>query len=470
MSIYCFAIIVVLMMFFSYKTYLISKNDDIAGDCYTYHLIAQQMEVMRNIPQYLTCYIIDRNNKYIFDYPPLFIYLFSKLSKNIRDNKFKYINSCLDIINLLFTAILFYCIFNDTLKAVFASVLVYFTPIIQRSGLDFTGRVFANILYNGIMLSFICWILYTNYIFLIMIFLLGYIFLLSHKFELQSFLILGISYSIFLQYFDFIIFIIILLLTAYAFLKKYRIILKGHLRFLKDCYFHYNPFLKKEIKKKDFLKLFLYNPMIFLIYYLYYLNDDLFYKNLLSVISISSITVLLIIAFLVVFIKKLNFIGAGERYLEQTSIFTAYLIIENYYFINQYLLNIFLTLEVLTCILVINKFYKNIFQKENKEILEMCEFLKTIDRDNIFCKISKTGYGNFIAYNTEKCLLSDLSSCGFRDTLDIMFEKISINEIIKKYNINILIIDDDYKLNSDITCTLSAAYIGEKYKVFLMEK
>lgn len=426
------------------KLFIISSSKRLLQDAYTYHLMARNMNAHNTSCISADFYLIDRYYKVNLDYPFFFPYLFSLINVELREKYFRQLNVLLEFLNVCSTIIMAYLLSNNINVAIVTGTLFYLTPILFRESFEFTGRIFANLIYNIMIVSFICFCNNGSIDTLIIAYIFGLILIISHKMELQGLLFLSIGFSILeMSLIPIISYCSLLILGIIFFKNRYIEILRGHIRFLvwvrrycssNNIKYNLYGFIGR------LLKFILCNPLILVIIYFY--NDSKIIDNISFDFYIATM-ILFGVAYLIVEIKKLNFIGTGERYLEQVAFFSAYLVAvllkDNENFLN-----------ILVLALIIGNLYIT-FRVENNgdsvsktALNEVIKFLITRNEKN--CIVYPNNCCNIIGYYGNKIVMGGLSSKALAKADDYFFNKISMIKIFERYNIELIVAKKNYDL------------------------
>lgn len=462
-------VIVSFLAFILIKFYFLRKKKIIDGDVFTYHLIAKQCEDENGIPSYLKCYCIDAKHRYPFDYPFLFIYLFSLLPKDFRDTKYKYINPIIQIIGMIIIGGLLYLLFDsqDVSLCIFGVCMIFMTPGIVRTELDFCARTFAENIYMCIILCGLLFVKTGIVTWLIPVVVLSVILFYSHKFEVQVFLILSITYIFGCGDISWFLFFVVLLVGLVLCSSKYRLILLGHCRFLLSCY------KKFKIKKNnsisniamDNAKLVISNPLIVVIIYLFIINDAVLHENVISMYSFWGAIGIFCASILIRNVRYLFFIGSGDRYVDYTAIFTTCFLLSGISTISITGMHIIILFYLLVDVMVMAKFYNKAQSDDVIEIIEFGSLLRNRKENNIF--FDKAGqFYNLLAYVSGKAVYGALSSYGSDEVFDMINKDVVLDCVIKKYDIEIVVSGADGYFQDSSQHSFSCIYSGKNWKAY----
>lgn len=458
-----------LLVFLLLKLYFIKNKKIIDGDVFTYHLLAKQCEVEKRIPLYFKCYCIDNRNKYPFDYPFLFIFLFSLLPQSFRDSKYKYINFILQIFGMIIIGCLLSVLLHgtDIFAVILGVIIIFMTPGIVRTELDFCARTIAENIYMCIVLL---WLIYVSTgidMYVIPVILLTIVLLYMHKFETQVFVFLGLIFGFTCGDATFFVGYCMLLLFLLLFSSKYRMIFYGHCRFLVSCFKKLNISRKRTIFVilLDTVKLVFSNPAIVLIIYVYWCTGSVIYSDSIFTYCFFGALGLFFVSLVVKNVRSLFFIGSGDRYVDYSVIFTAcFLLLSN---ISIKVLLAIILFYLFIDVLILIKFYNKAKAQDITEIMEIGALLKPREENNIFFDKPSQFY-NLLSYESGKAVFSALSSYGVDEMFDIINNETPLDEVIDKYDIEILISGADSSFQDRSAHKFLCIYTGENWKAYVI--
>ena len=162
---------------------------------------------------------------------------------------------------------------------------------------------------------------------------------------------------------------------------------------------------------------------------------------------------LVIAGLLILSIKKLNFLGEGNRYIEYVT-FPIAIILGNYgaNLLNLYGWKFVLLFAVFVLSLILGIIYlqfKVIIQDKRRTITaplwEVIDYLNTLKKGQLRLFFSPTSLGDPVMYFVKgKALLTDCGK-GVRKLRDVLpTVSIPMDEVIEKYKINYILIDEAY--------------------------
>ena len=404
-----------------------------------------------------------------FYYPWLTHQLLSKLPAKYDKVIEKYLNPLLDAI---YTSILFivtYLITNNNNMALELSLLYIFTPLtftVQTIGPrihSFTPRLFGEVIGSMVFIFEYFYFESANTIYLLLASLCVFLVILSSRFSLQA--ILLISFVAF--FFNFDIELLVPLFAGFTlFLLLYG---QDGIALLKNHFYHIKIFFKNHYEKKSFISannsfesfkkslqsgsiiqfytyllyqntftsLLIKAPIIILFLYSIHKSD---FGNYTYIFALSGI-----IAFAIVSIKPLLFLGDAERYINHVLFFLLLGSIESIY-IHHWLFLLFILYGIL--FFIVDFFYlSKLFTIQYTDII--IPRLKQFDRPyNVFSIPLNIGGSWQIIYETKHNLLHPVQwhhmedREKFRNYL-LEYETIDltkIEELVKEYNLDIVII------------------------------
>lgn len=418
-----------------------------------------------------------------FDYPPIFPWLLSFLSKKTLLQKQGFIAPIFDVIQNLFVYVVTFQITGSIPIALVAQLMYTTIPIAILENSYLTPRSLG---YLNFTLAFYFMLNYSvnpQLIFLILGFLFTILIFFTHRFATQSLLFLCSLFTLFdrsllyLEVFG-LSFLAALILSRGYYLR----VLTGHYLQIYFWVIHYkNRFshqirgLKKEDKKnRDFVGLVYYllskfTPItivatnIWLIGpFLYFLNSvfniypvtsqPLVFKMSLWVVSFY------ILSILVLSFKRLIPIGEGQRYLEMclapTAIISA--IVFDFFLKTEYknfAIIIFILIILFNISITIFTQIKGVIEDKNrtltKDMKKIFTFINKYKNPRVMC--IPHYFNLMILFNTKADVLVDIEVKGLMTIQDIYpILKSSLKNLTKKYNLNLLVIRKSYVTLKDL--------------------
>lgn len=422
-------------------------------------------------------------NKYIlpvpFGYPPMLAILLSFFPKKFAEKYQFMFSPVIDSITnfLIFLSALF--LTNDIKAAIFAQLISLSTPITVLESSILNPRTLSYLIFYSSFFPLLMYSLNGNLFFLLLAACMLFILFFTHKLAIQAYLFNIVSFSIlernpFYILFFFVVFGLAFILSG----GLYKTIFKDHLLtlniFRKYYDFRLHQFRKEQNEKgrKDFIyklyKLSFKNPFIYimgnnpwlaLLIILYIFSFEKMVKvtsQINSAIFIKLniwIFILLGCGLLILSIKKIKFLGEGNRYIEYVAfpisvilgcLFSSFLTIYGLKFLTVFIM-IFLTLigsivYIQTKIIVQDK-----LRTITSDLWKVINYLQLHEDENIRIFFSPTSLGDPVMYFVSgKALLTD-SARGIvrlKDILPVVSKP--MDEIVTKYNLNYILIKKSY--------------------------
>lgn len=352
-------------------------------------------------------------------YPPLFLMIISTLKKRILLKFEKYFTTILQFLLLLimmgFSMLLSSHLYPDKVLfyGIYSGLIIAFLPILfgPNSGMVFSsarplGILFTNLFFVNLYFFQIG----SYYLSAVLCIILFFLAAITSRFAVQTILFLGIVYSVLTR--DISVLIVVLLsfgISVACGYKLYWPILRCHIRHLviykkvlenasidmlekHKSILHTFSFAWQRIKKRDYTatvreiynsplpRIILMNPLVVLI-----LIAGIYYYKLFP-IELKSLYLLLLSGVIVsvsTSLRKLKFLGEGERYLEYGSLypacFLAVCLLES-----DFLRYVFWFILIYSSIFAFISF--KIHSKLDKYSFdELIVYLKTLGRKKIIC-------------------------------------------------------------------------------------
>lgn len=465
-------IIPIIAFFFEIYPRLINKK--IGVDIWTHLLYLKEYKKQRGIPNYISDGFIIPGG---YDYPPMFITLLSKFSIRIVE-KYEFLFSpFFDFIHLVAIFFITYVITGDLAMSLLTQVLYSLTPIIILENSSATPRSLGYLLFTLLFFSIFNYTNTGSELFLLLAFLFGSLILLTHRFTTQGFLIYSIVFSlveldpiyvgIFLGSF-----LGAIIISRGFYLK----VLAGHIGNLKFWYkniefrfFHQIKGDYKSHKSSDFVfkiynqfinippvVLTVTNPWILFVFLsmLFYLPLDALLQRLLLWIMISYV-----LALVTIWIKKLRFLGEGQRYLELSAFPSALLAarfileyqVDNFSF-SIYGLAAIVGISSLVTIIVIQRkaIIKDRLRTLIPELEDMYLYIKKMKKKPRILCIPHQITTNTIFHTGAEVFVN----ANYRDIEKISeaypFFRVPIKRFMKKHKLDLILLNEEYAKISDL--------------------
>ena len=422
-------------------------------------------------------------------YPPVIYLILSIFPK-------KFVERYQFIFAPIFDAIQNYCIFwfaylitNDLFSSIAAQIITALTPIAVIEASNLSTRTLSYLIFS---LSFFPLILFTTthmLIWLSIAFIMLIVLFLTHKFAIQAYLFSAFGLSVVEKNPFYLLFFLITFVFMYICLGKiYRPILKEHLSILsfwiKNITYRFIHQFRGEQKSKevsDFVhKLYLLsfkNPYIYIlgnnpwvgIFFIFtiisfmqkfQIESAIVNQHILSKLHIW-VYVSVIVAILTLSIKRLRFLGDGNRYLEY-GILPISIILGSYVpsFTHTYG-----TLFIASAIFLLLALVISIIYIQIKVVLK--DRMRTITPElwdciaylNEFGKKARVAvfplqFGDALTYFIKGKVLTTYNNAGLANLSDIYpVVEIPIDELIKKFDLNFILFDENHVALSELDIT-----------------
>lgn len=415
-----------------------------------------------------------------FGYPPVIILFLSLFSKKFAD-KYQFLFSpFFDFVNNYLIFVSGYLLTKNVTVAAVAQIISSLTPILVVEASNLSTRTISSLVFN---LSFFPLILYSathNICWLAMSAIVLFILFFTHKLALQAYLFNVIGFSLveknpFYLFFFAAVFLAVWLLGG----DLYKRIFTDHLailnywrKLIKLRFAHQFRGVPKSKKSFDFTQkifvLSLKNPYIYLIgnnpwlvvffvafFWSRFVISD--YPPLINLIIYNKLTLWVLLSFLastlVLSVKKLRFLGEGNRYVEYST-FPLSILIASYFpsmvrfFGNSFVFVFFGgCLTLLLSIIYIQK--KTILEDRartiSKELWEIINFLNKKEGKKARLAVFPFNLGDAMMYFLKGRVLTTDSALGLLQLMDV-FPIVTkpMSAIIDKYRLSHVLFDKNY--------------------------
>lgn len=412
-----------------------------------------------------------------YDYPPMFILILSKFPIKLV-GKYEFLFS--PFIDSLLIILIFYVSFyltGNVLLSFITQIIYLLTPIIILENSSATPRSLG---YSFFAILFLCLFLFTrdgNIIFLFLAIISGTLIFLSHRFTAQGFLFFAVFFSIFDKnpvYIEtFIISFVLAVISSKGFYLK---VLNGHIGNLKfwadNINYRFSHQVKgtyKEHKTKDFIfriyneflrfppfVLTITNPWTLPVFYIFFFSiplDPILLKMFWWVIFSY------MLAILTIWIPKLRFLGEGQRYLELSAFPTALLssmlllyfqgtVFGKAVLIGYVLIGI---ASFITTIVIQRKgIIIDRLRTVTPSMQNMFDYLKSLKKKPKLLCIPHQITTSTI-YHTGCPVFVNADYTNINKISDVYpYIRIPLREIMKKYNLDMILLNEDYAGISDL--------------------
>ncbi|PIT88936.1 MAG: hypothetical protein COU27_03005 [Candidatus Levybacteria bacterium CG10_big_fil_rev_8_21_14_0_10_36_7] len=413
-----------------------------------------------------------------FDYPPVFPFIFSFLSKKTLEVIQGFVSPFFDSLHCIVVFIIAYQITNNITIGLMAQLIYMTIPLIALENSYLTARSLG---YLNFTLAFYPLILYSisplpSY--LLFAFISTTLIFLTHRFATQSLLFIVIFFSIIDKSFLYIFLFLLSGLTAIIITKGYYLrVLQGHWLNIYFWIVNYKNRFAHQITKsslsegrRDFVGRIYYilgkfSPITliglnswllvsFLFIYLNFTHPNLIYlqNSLYGKLSLW-IIFFYIFAIIILSVKRLLPIGEGQRYLEMATVPVSITSSILFFSFLQTQKNIsillFISIFAINLLLILIVQIKLIINDKTRS--------KTEDMQKIFSYINKLS-GNprimciphqittMTIYNSKAHVLVNANNVGLFGNMIDFFPvlKRSIKEIAKEFNLDYLLLRESY--------------------------
>lgn len=336
---------------FIFEAYPRVLNRHYGVDIWTHLLYLKEYHKQKGIPKRIENGFLVHG---IYDYPPAFILILSKLPFPLVGRYEFLFSPFFDFIHLILIFTIVYILTSTLLLALLTQVLYILTPIIILENSSATPRSLGYTLFTIVFITLFLFVQQGNVLYLILSILVGSLILLSHRFTTQGLLFFAVFFSLYDRNIIYIGVFFSCFLLAVIFSKGfYLTVLRGHignLRFwYKNIRYRFAHQIKgnyKEHKTQDFVfrvynqflkfppfVLMITNPWALPVFYVAFFlmpSDPLMQKLVWWVICSYAL------ALSTIWIPQLRFLGEGQRYLELSAFPTAFL---SAWFLHHWLTN-----------------------------------------------------------------------------------------------------------------------------------
>lgn len=446
-------------------------------DTWRHLMFAEYVRKNKRLPESIT-------DRYIvsgpFDYPPFIIIFLSLFPKKFIDNYQFLISPIFDMVSNLLIFFIALFLSKDLKTAIFAQIVAALCPLIVMEASNLSTRVLSYLIYSISFFSLLMFSYNHNPVWIVVSYLTLALLFLTHKLAIQAYLFTSIIFSLVEKNILYLFFFVgTFLSTLILFNKIYMPVLKGHIAILKYWqkniklrFAHQFRGLPKEDESADFIQrvyiLSLKNPFVYMLGSNPWLGlfIVLFILKSLGIISLQLtlddpmlnkfniwIFSSLLITSFVLFIPKLRFLGEGQRYMEY-AIFPLSIVLGNYFssLMSSYT-GMFMWIFSLSVILILVNIiflqYKVIIKDRartiNQQLWKIINYLNKTGKNKVRLAIFPFNLGDAMMYFLKGKVLTSDSIVGLLQMSDVYpFVKKPMNEIIKKYNLNYIVIDQKY--------------------------
>lgn len=476
--IYALPIAALGFIFESYPRFL---NKYCGVDIWTHLLYLKEYHKQKGIPKRIENGFLVSGD---YDYPPVFIWILSKFPFRYVE-KYEFLFSpFFDFVHLVLIFVIVYFLTSNIIVANLAQMLYILTPIIILENSSTTPRSLGYTLFTVLMTSMIMYIQSQNLLFLPIAVLSGSLIFLTHRFTTQGFLFFAITFAILWWNLIFpMIFLLSFLVSCFLSKGFYLRVFRGHLGNLRfwrqNIQYRFAHQIKGNIKPKEtrdfifriytqFLKfppfvLEITSPWVIFVLYILIFEPpkDFVLQSLVLWVVISYV-----LALITIWIPSLRFLGEGQRYLELSAFPAAFLAanfwLSKIHFGIGFPLTIFYSIIGIAALITIIVIQRKAIIKERlrtltPEMKDMFVYLKSLkSKPRLLCIPHQITTSTI--YHTGCAVFVNANYAGIEKISDIYpFIKKPIEQIMKEYNLDAILLNEDYSTIKDLRL--------EKYKV-----
>lgn len=410
-----------------------------------------------------------------FDYPPIFPILLSFISKDKLLSLQGFVAPFFDSLQVLLVFITAFFITHNVPLSLFAEFIYILTPIIAIENSYLTPRSLGYLMFNLTLLMTINYFYNQNYVSFFISVLLSAILFLTHRFALQSFVLISIFFTFYLKTPLFLIILLLGFCLALLATKGYYFrVLEGHFY---NIYFWWRNLnyrfshqvrgvLKKDIKldwvEKIYKLLSVFSPIA--LFSLSPWSISTFVVAIISFMKIIPIAPVFvtftvwiiffyIVSILVLKIKYLMPIGEGQRYMEMVAVPSAILYA---YIFFELLLNMLRPVAIaLTVFILVSSFsvilfvqIKGVIKDANRSVnqdwLKMFDYINKQGNDiHLICIPHQNT--TMVLYHTKAYVLVNADNKGLLQLNGIYpILTIPLENLAKKYHLTHVLIKDSF--------------------------
>lgn len=461
-----FVFIVIILVTFFFRIYTRIKIKYYGDDTWIHMLWADYLRRRTRISQFHKFSLIDTK----CDYPLGLAKILSFFKKDFCERYQFLFSPLIDTLNVILVFSLALYLSKNLWIAIAASIFYAVNPALVFS-CSYLGPRPLGYLFFNITLSLL---LFAELNILNLLFLAFFAALVmnTHKMATQAVLFLLLCFSVIYKNFLYLSIIPLIFITALIISKGYYWeVLKGHLRHIKNHIFY---LFSKETRKypqgpftNSLLKAVFWG-FILVLFYQFLKPFNIFQKNLFFWAAI-----LYFIFVLTTFLKPLQFLGQGYRYLEYAmvpfSILMSQVIVSRpeIWYITVPLFLFYISLSIKKIFGLKEKLHKDYTNILDKDRFKVFDFLKKSSGENIFCLPS--GMSNSVAYFARKKILWPIRDW---DKVPWLFPYVKlpisfpINEIIKKYKVDFILLHKQFAKYTDFgVANYSRVHNMERYQL-----
>lgn len=476
LTLFFLSFVIPLFAFF-FESYPRFMNRKFGVDIWTHLLYLKEYHKQKGIPKNIANGFLIPGS---YDYPPVFIFILSKFPFKAVE-RYEFLFS--PFFDFLHISLFFWIVYSTTqsLQLSFITQALYvLTPIIVLENSSATPRSLGYTLFT---IVFVCLFIYGikgEWLFFVLAILFGSLIFLSHRFTTQGFLFFCIFFAILDRSFFYIVAFVVSLVLAVVLSKGFYFkVLKGHIGNLsfwyKNIEYRFAHQVKgnlKEYKTQDFIfrmynEFLKFPPFVFTItnpwtvaslyFFFTTFSDNPLFAKFAWLVMFSYV-----VALATVWIPQLRFLGEGQRYLELSAFpaafLSAYVLIHfmetqlSFWVLSGYAL---VGCFALVTIVFIQR--KAIIKEELRTVTESMEemfaFLRSFKKKPRLLCVPHQITTNVI-YHTGCPVLVNADYATIEKISEIYpYIKVPISYIMKKYNLEMILLNNDYSSVKDLQLT-----------------
>lgn len=469
--------LIIPILAFIFESYPRFLNREFGVDIWTHLLYLKEYRKQKGIPNKIENGFLVPG---VYDYPPAFIFILSKFPFGLVERYEFLFSPFFDSIHLILIYFVSYFLTGSVTVALLTQLFYTLTPIIILENSSATPRSLGYTLFTVLMMSLFMFISTGQYFYLLSALLSGSLIFLSHRFTAQGFLFFSVFFSIMQHNFIYILAFITCFIFAFILSNGFYLkVLKGHIGNLVFWYRNINFRFAHQVKgnyqgykTKDFI-FRLYNQFLKFPPFILAITNPwtlpplyLFFSGLFAPPIVTYLLLWVLFSYflslLTIWIVKLRFLGEGQRYLELSafpSAFLSALLLDSLLKTKQgsiaIILYVLVSLAAFLTIMVIQR--KGIIKERLRTLTpsmkNMFDYIKTIKHKPQLLCIPHQITTNTI-YHTGCKVFVNADYAGINKISEVYpYLRKPISEIMKKYSLDMILINTDYATIEDLKLT-----------------
>lgn len=459
---------------FFFEMYPRLENRQFGVDIWTHLLYLHEYHKQKKIPGKIENGFIISGQ---YDYPPAFIFILSRIPFHLVENYEFLFSPFFDSLHILIIFFISYYFTGSIFTSIVTQAIYAITPIIVLENSSATPRSLGYLLFTIVFISLFLFHRQGFLLYYLIALGAGTGIFLSHRFTSQGFLFFSLLFSVIdknIIYFEtFLVSFLLAIILSRGFYLK---VLQGHIGNLKFWYANISYRFAHQIKGNykthktqdfvfalynQFLKfppfvLAITNPWILVAFTIFYFIPK---QNFIQQQFIIWVSISYVISLLTTWIPQLRFLGEGQRYLELSAFPAAFLsteilqdtlktrfsvIILGFYAITA--------LACITTIIIIQRkaIIKDTLRTISPSMREMFAYLKSLrPKPRLLCFPHQITTN--VIYHTGCPVFVNADYKNINKISDVFpYLKKPISDIMKKYNLDMIVLNEDYALIGDL--------------------